>query len=111
VRWGSEGDALVDAGELAPSLRQFLTQGGDASALRDLRGERVSMDDATFLAPVPEPSKIWCCGLNYDDSRQMLGLEFLPARRPSSRRPPLSSVRTGWRGSPAGTALSSTSGS
>jgi 2-keto-4-pentenoate hydratase/2-oxohepta-3-ene-1,7-dioic acid hydratase in catechol pathway len=79
VRWGVlEDDALVDARDLAPSLRDFLAGGGDVRALRGLRGERVPLDGAAFLPPVPEPSKIWCCGLNYDDYRQMLGLEFLP---------------------------------
>lgn len=58
------GDALGD-GE-ARSVRGLLETG----ALADLAGaaagaERVPLDEVTLLAPVPNPEKIVCIGLNY----------------------------------------------
>jgi 2-keto-4-pentenoate hydratase/2-oxohepta-3-ene-1,7-dioic acid hydratase in catechol pathway len=78
--WGRiEDGALIDATELAPSLRRFLARGGDPADLADADGPPVPLDEARFLPPVPEPSKIWCTGLNFEDYRQMLGLEHLKA--------------------------------
>jgi 2-keto-4-pentenoate hydratase/2-oxohepta-3-ene-1,7-dioic acid hydratase in catechol pathway len=78
--WGRlEGDALVDATRLAPSLREFLRSGGDSQALSAEDSPTVALDACTFLPPVPEPSKIWCVGLNFEDYRKMLGLAHLKA--------------------------------
>lgn len=79
--WGvvdGDGD-LFDATDLAPTLRQFLESGGDAAALSAHDGARRSLAEAAFLPPIPEPSKIWCTGLNFEDSRKQLGLDYLEA--------------------------------
>ncbi|MGH8875421.1 MAG: fumarylacetoacetate hydrolase family protein [Acidimicrobiia bacterium] len=77
-RWGVvEGDELVDATDLAPSLRSYLETGGEVAGLGGHRGRRLS--SVSWLPPVPQPSKIWCTGLNFDDYRRQLGLEYLQA--------------------------------
>jgi 2-keto-4-pentenoate hydratase/2-oxohepta-3-ene-1,7-dioic acid hydratase in catechol pathway len=78
--WGIvQDDGLRSATELAPSLRAFLAGGGTAAELRDLGGASIPLTRARFLPPVPDPSKIWCVGLNFDDYRRQLGLDFLKA--------------------------------
>jgi 2-keto-4-pentenoate hydratase/2-oxohepta-3-ene-1,7-dioic acid hydratase in catechol pathway len=78
--WGVvDGETLRPATGLAPTLRRFLEQEGTVEALRDLDAEALPLAGARFLAPVPEPSKIWCVGLNFDDYRRQLGLDFLKA--------------------------------
>jgi 2-keto-4-pentenoate hydratase/2-oxohepta-3-ene-1,7-dioic acid hydratase in catechol pathway len=80
--WGrvEEADgALVDAVDLAPTIRSYLDAGGDQSTLQTHEGPRVELKKARFLPPVPDPSKIWCTGLNFDDYRRQLGLDFLQA--------------------------------
>ena len=78
--WGRiDGHDLIDAVDLAPDLRSFLAGGGDAAELARHEGPRIALSTARFLPPVPQPSKIWCTGLNFEDYRQMLGLEYLKA--------------------------------
>ena len=78
--WGRvDGSRLIDATELAPSLRRFLEQGGDRAALGAHPGEAVGLEDAEYLPPLPDPTKIWCTGLNFEDYRAMLGLGYLKA--------------------------------
>lgn len=79
--WGTlaEEDALIDMTALAPTLRTFLEDGGTADDLTGEGGERVPLADARFLPPVPQPREVWCVGLNFDDYREMLGLDFLRA--------------------------------
>src|SRR5919106_2646927 len=78
--WGRvEGARVVDATGLAPSLREFLGGGGDARALAGWDGPTIDLDSCRFLPPVPDPSKIWCVGLNFEDYRRMLGLAHLNA--------------------------------
>jgi 2-keto-4-pentenoate hydratase/2-oxohepta-3-ene-1,7-dioic acid hydratase in catechol pathway len=78
--WGRvDGARVVDATGLAPSLREFLGGGGDARALTGWDGPTVDLDSSRFLPPVPNPSKIWCVGLNFEDYRKMLGLAHLKA--------------------------------
>lgn len=78
--WGVvDNGALVPAIELAPTLRSFLDQGGGTGDLDGLPAPAVPLDGVTWLPPVPEPSKIWCVGLNFDDYRRMLGLDVLRA--------------------------------
>lgn len=82
ILWGritDDGASLVSALELAPSLRRFLEDAGTAHELATVGGEVVSLDGARFLPPVPQPREIWCVGLNFDDYRRMLGLDFLRA--------------------------------
>jgi len=67
----------------AADLRGFLTQGGSAGhiadALRRVDRARFTVPRAAvrLLAPLPNPSKIVCMGLNFEDYRQILGLEYL----------------------------------
>lgn len=78
--WGRvEDGVLVDATVLAPSLRSYLADGGSAEGLLDHDGPRFDLASAEYLPPVADPSKIWCVGLNFDDYRRQLGLEFLKA--------------------------------
>jgi 2-keto-4-pentenoate hydratase/2-oxohepta-3-ene-1,7-dioic acid hydratase in catechol pathway len=80
--WGTvdtPGSRLRSAVHLAPTLRAYLEEGGTAGALRDLTGPALPLDDTTWAPPVPDPSKIWCVGLNFDDYRRQLGLDFLKA--------------------------------
>lgn len=80
--WGRLSDdeeALTDLTSLAPSLRAYLQTGGGASELLRAEGPQVALADGALMAPVPDPSKIWCVGLNFDDYRRQLGLDFLKA--------------------------------
>ncbi|MBV8094684.1 MAG: fumarylacetoacetate hydrolase family protein [Acetobacteraceae bacterium] len=62
--WGMvEGEAVVDCGTLAPSLRSALGQGSLPSA--GSAGQRYPLSKITFLPPIPDPEKIICVGLNY----------------------------------------------
>jgi len=90
--WGLiEDDHVVDLPSLmsaaripaASDLRGFLAQGGSTETIRDAfrRADRqrstFSLTDVRLLAPLPNPSKIVCMGLNFEDYRQILGLEYL----------------------------------
>lgn len=89
--WGLiEEDSVVDlmrllfeTGMIAPDLRTFLEQGGSAAniavALRHANREECTIprDEVRLRAPLPNPSKIVCMGLNFEDYRQILGLEYL----------------------------------
>jgi acylpyruvate hydrolase len=78
--WGRiEDGRVVDATGLAPSLRNFLVGGGDAGVLAAYEGPTIDLASSRFLPPVPDPSKIWCVGLNFEDYRKMLGLSQLKA--------------------------------
>ncbi|MGH8935836.1 MAG: fumarylacetoacetate hydrolase family protein [Acidimicrobiia bacterium] len=80
VAWGVvEGEVLRDAGSLAPSLRAFLEAGGGPEELAAHRGPEVPLAGVDWLPPVLDPSKIWCTGLNFEDYRRRLGLEYLKA--------------------------------
>jgi 2-keto-4-pentenoate hydratase/2-oxohepta-3-ene-1,7-dioic acid hydratase in catechol pathway len=80
MAWGRvEDERLVDTTGVARSLRAFLRGGGHAESLARVEGPAIDLDACRFLAPVPEPSKIWCVGLNFEDYRKMLGLAHLKA--------------------------------
>lgn len=75
------GDEVVPVGWLdAPSssARELLAA-LDAEGLRELgdraaaAGERLPLDDLELLAPVPDPEKIVCLGLNYRDHAEETG--------------------------------------
>lgn len=76
---------LLAAAGLPPAadLRTFLSNGGTASHLAqairqaDADSARRPLGEVRLLAPVPNPSKIVCMGLNFEDYRQILGLEYL----------------------------------
>jgi len=58
-----EGDTLIDLGAAlgVDDLKTALVQGLDLSC----DGPRVSFDDVNFLPVIPNPSKIYCIGINY----------------------------------------------
>lgn len=90
--WGIvEDDRALRAPELlrsggflpASDLRGFLAAGGTAEILAqavergNIDAAALPRDGARLLAPIPNPSKIVCMGLNFEDYRQVLGLEYL----------------------------------
>lgn len=78
--WGRiEDNSFIEAGGLASSLRGYLASSGDMETLAHHEGERLDLAAGRLMAPVPDPGKIWCVGLNFDDYRQQLGLDFLKA--------------------------------
>ena len=78
--WGRvEDDSLIEAGALAPNLREYLVSSGDVETLERHDGKRLELATGKFVAPVTNPSKIWCVGLNFDDYRRELGIDFLEA--------------------------------
>lgn len=64
---------------LAPTLQAFLEQGGTVDTLRELSDATLALDSVTWAPPIPYPTKIWCVGLNFDDYRRQLGLDYLKA--------------------------------
>ena len=73
--WGmvtADGKGLVDATGLFPSLKAALAADGLAEVARALAGQPASRSvaDAVFLPVLPDPDKVLCVGLNYDDHRQ-----------------------------------------
>ncbi len=65
----------------ATSVRALL-EAHDAQGLAELAsraaesGERIALSQATLLAPVPDPEKIICLGLNYRDHAEETGQEI-----------------------------------
>jgi 2-keto-4-pentenoate hydratase/2-oxohepta-3-ene-1,7-dioic acid hydratase in catechol pathway len=77
------GDTLVPASALgAPASVRELLATTDAAALRALHeraraaGEGIAATDSQLLAPVPDPEKIICIGLNYRDHAEESGQEI-----------------------------------
>jgi len=76
--------------QLPTRMRGFIELGEIAltatrKALDFLRKENYAVEGAVFnlndvrlRAPIPDPPKIVCTGLNYEDYRAILGLEYLP---------------------------------
>jgi len=85
----SEAKATVNA-RLPKEMRAFIELGDIAleaagKALAFLRKENYGvegavfkLDDVKLRAPILDPPKIVCTGLNYEDYRAILGLEYLP---------------------------------
>jgi 2-keto-4-pentenoate hydratase/2-oxohepta-3-ene-1,7-dioic acid hydratase in catechol pathway len=71
---GSRAGALV-GNELAPigaSVRELLASGAELG-----RGpERIAVAGARIMAPIPDPEKVICLGLNYRDHAAEAGLEI-----------------------------------
>src|SRR5471032_604244 len=78
------GEDLIPASALdAPSSTvRGLLAALDADGLRDLgrsaeeAGERIALADVTLHAPVTDPQKIVCLGLNYRDHAEETGQEI-----------------------------------
>ena len=86
--WGAErGGRLVDLGVRLggrfPSVRALLAAGdaGLAAAAESLAGADggadagIPLDVVTLLPPVPDPARILCAGVNYDEHRLETGRE------------------------------------
>ena len=65
-----------------PDLRSLLARDGLAQAARAVRGAAADyrLDEVELLPPIPNPSKILCIGLNYEDHR-------VETARPKSAHP------------------------
>ena len=81
------GEEVLPAAVLGapPSVRELLAELG-ADALRALgeraerlAGEGVAIGDVALAAPVPDPQKVICIGLNYRDHAEESGQEIPPA--------------------------------
>src|ERR1700689_4461913 len=78
------GDDLVPVSALdAPATTvRGLLEALDGDGLRELEiraeqaGERIALTDVTLHAPVPDPQKIVCLGLNYRDHAEETGQEI-----------------------------------
>lgn len=73
--WGmvtADGEGLIDATGAFPSLKAALAAGGLAELQRALagRGADRKVSATRFLPVVPDPDKVLCVGLNYDDHRK-----------------------------------------
>jgi acylpyruvate hydrolase len=87
---GVSGAQATANAHLPERMRAFIELGDIAleaagKALDFLRKENYGVEGAVFKldevklrAPIPDPPKIVCTGLNYEDYRAILGLEYLP---------------------------------
>jgi 2-keto-4-pentenoate hydratase/2-oxohepta-3-ene-1,7-dioic acid hydratase in catechol pathway len=70
-----DGDRIIDLrcriGALFPDLRSLVAADGIEAAGRAARGARADyrLDEVTFLPVIPNPGKIICVGLNYEEHR------------------------------------------
>jgi 2-keto-4-pentenoate hydratase/2-oxohepta-3-ene-1,7-dioic acid hydratase in catechol pathway len=70
-----DGDHIIDLrcriGTLFPDLRSLVAAGGIEAAGRAARGAHADyrLDEVTFLPVIPNPGKIICVGLNYEEHR------------------------------------------
>lgn len=66
IRWGDQAPTAA-----AKVLDLAEEEGYDLSEVI------YALDSVKLLPPIPEPSKIICTGLNFEDYRKLLGLEYL----------------------------------
>ena len=70
--WGIvEGDSFIDASHAFPTLRAAIEAGALATLKAD--GPRHSLAGLTLLPVIPNPDKIICVGLNYENHRKETG--------------------------------------
>ncbi len=71
-----EGDSIVDLsrriGAHYPDIRTLLRHEGLGEARKAAAGQKpdLKLSEVTLLPPIPNPGKIFCIGLNYEDHRQ-----------------------------------------
>ena len=63
------GEEIAPAG---PSVRALLDAGGEIRP----EGRRIPRERVRLMAPVPDPQKIICMGLNYRDHAEEAGKEI-----------------------------------
>jgi 2-keto-4-pentenoate hydratase/2-oxohepta-3-ene-1,7-dioic acid hydratase in catechol pathway len=77
--WGIVADGgVIDATSQYPSLKAALAADGLAKVAAWARGRAADVRlDAVVLEPtIPDPGKVWCCGLNYNDHVKESGREL-----------------------------------
>ncbi|MBT2730931.1 fumarylacetoacetate hydrolase family protein [Bacillus sp. ISL-75] len=77
-RWGVvKGDNILVLQNTYSSLAQFLDKGKEEARklFEKENGEKVSLNEVTFLSPVTTPARIVCQGANYSSHRAESGLE------------------------------------
>ena len=80
VSYGAVVDGgVVDLAKRLPhaSLKALLAAGAIPDATRAVAGQTadIKLDAIVFLPPIPDPDKIICIGLNYDEHRKETGRE------------------------------------
>ncbi len=75
---GAEGWGFIDGHEIAlvdrwPTLRAGIAANGLAQAAASASGKRAPLEAVTWLPVIPDPPKILCVGLNYEDHRKETG--------------------------------------
>jgi 2-keto-4-pentenoate hydratase/2-oxohepta-3-ene-1,7-dioic acid hydratase in catechol pathway len=75
VSWGLvEGDRVADLGSVYPDLKSAIAAGGlEKAASSAAAAPRVALADIVFLPVIPNPDKILCIGLNYEEHRKETG--------------------------------------
>ena len=73
--WGAVHDgALVDLGHLSPSLKQAIMADALPATPAELDpATRIPVSDIRWLPVIPDPDKILCVGLNYENHRTETG--------------------------------------
>jgi 2-keto-4-pentenoate hydratase/2-oxohepta-3-ene-1,7-dioic acid hydratase in catechol pathway len=73
--WGRvDGDRVTVLDNVFPSLKAAIEAGAlESDRLRDATGTSVALADIYFLPPLPDPGKILCVGLNYENHRRETG--------------------------------------
>lgn len=74
TRWGRiEGDHVIPLDHAYPSLKAAIAAGAPEAGIRPISDERHALAGITFLPPIPNPGKILCVGLNYENHRRETG--------------------------------------
>jgi 2-keto-4-pentenoate hydratase/2-oxohepta-3-ene-1,7-dioic acid hydratase in catechol pathway len=76
--WGVVVDGgLIDASSQFPTLRAALAADGLGAVGRWAQGRAAdcALDAVTLLPVIPDPGKVWCCGLNYAEHVKETGRE------------------------------------
>ena len=76
--WGPVVDGgVIDATSQYPTLKAALAADGLAKVAAWAAGRRAdaALDAIAFLPTIPDPGKVWCCGLNYHDHVKETGRE------------------------------------
>ncbi|MBM4763133.1 fumarylacetoacetate hydrolase family protein [Bacillus sp. B15-48] len=77
-QWGVvKGEDIFVLNEKYTSLAQFLEEGKEEArnVYQQENGEKVSLNEVTFLSPVTTPTKIVCQGANYSSHRAESGMD------------------------------------
>jgi 2-keto-4-pentenoate hydratase/2-oxohepta-3-ene-1,7-dioic acid hydratase in catechol pathway len=74
-RWGRvDGDVVIPLDAAYPTLRAAIEAGALGSpSLRDTRDEALPLASVTFEPLIPNPGKVLCVGLNYENHRRETG--------------------------------------